>query len=904
MISNNKSSVLQKPFFSIIVAAYNVEKYIGDTIDSILGQTLDKKMTQLIIVDDGSKDDTAQICKTYATRYPNIITYIHQKNKGVAAARNTGLKYALGDYVNFLDGDDLLDSDALEKVYNFISSNTKNKNVNIFSIPLEFFGSEHGNHILNEKFHDGNRIVNLEEEPHIIQMSAASAFIKRGAILHLKFDEKLKYAEDAKLIQYIFLNSPYLGLISNTKYKYRKRIDGNSAIQNSYNNKSWYQDCLNNFHLDIIDKAKEKYSYVPKFIQYVLAYDLQWRISQSILPSFLTDAEKNKYRKTVLKIYNFIDDDVIIAQKNMFIEPKFMVLTTKHNSLPSLKHKNGNVFYTYKNLTPFFRLSDTMINIELIDIKDNHIFIEGWFPYSEYMNKTTLDIAIRFNDKVYKPKFIERSVEDFQKSLDIPLYYPRGFRFDIPLPIDSKGTYRISFILTSNKIISEAKNIQFQSNAPLAKDIPGMTFVVDSWRLWLEGNTLILSNRFSFHIRNKIHFIISLIRKHEKRILLYRFFYHLLKLLKRREIWLISDRISKAGDNGEAFFSYLASQKNNIKIYFLLDRTSEDYESIKKIGPVIKIFSVKHKIVSLLADYDISSMMMSEILFPFKNSNHCLRDILSKKKLIFLQHGITKDDISPWMNKYNYNLYGFVTAAHREYQSIIDTNTYYYNKENVWLTGFPRFDVLYDDSNINKIITIMPTWRKWLLEEVDKETGERKLSGDLKTTEYYHFYNGLINNPKLMNAVRKYNYKLWFMPHPNLMPYIDLFDNNFDDCLLFCANDHSYKDIFAKSKMIISDYSSVVFDFAYLRKPVIYTQFDKKQFFSGEHTLKKGYYDYEKDGFGEVEYDLDATVERIIEYIKNDCILKEKYKKRIDTFFAFNDKNNCERVYKKIVKGN
>ena len=81
MISNNKSSVLQKPFFSIIVAAYNVEKYIGDTIDSILGQTLDKKMTQLIIVDDGSKDDTAQICKTYDTRYPNIITYIQQKNK-------------------------------------------------------------------------------------------------------------------------------------------------------------------------------------------------------------------------------------------------------------------------------------------------------------------------------------------------------------------------------------------------------------------------------------------------------------------------------------------------------------------------------------------------------------------------------------------------------------------------------------------------------------------------------------------------------------------------------------------------------------------------------------------------------------------------------------------------------
>ena len=95
-----------------------------------------------------------------------------------------------------------------------------------------------------------------------------------------------------------------------------------------------------------------------------------------------------------------------------------------------------------------------------------------------------------------------------------------------------------------------------------------------------------------------------------------------------------------------------------------------------------------------------------------------------------------------------------------------------------------------------------------------------------------------------------------------------------------------------------------MFDFAYLRKPVIYTQFDQEEFFAGEHVYTKGYFDYERDGFGEVECDLDATVDRIIEYMENGCELKDKYRQRIDNFYAFNDRNNCERVYQKIMELN
>ena len=99
--------------------------------------------------------------------------------------------------------------------------------------------------------------------------------------------------------------------------------------------------------------------------------------------------------------------------------------------------------------------------------------------------------------------------------------------------------------------------------------------------------------------------------------------------------------------------------------------------------------------------------------------------------------------------------------------------------------------------------------------------------------------------------------------------------------------------------MLVTDYSSVAFDFAYLRKPILYTQFDRDEFFSGKH-LRRGYFDYERDGFGEIEYDLDSTVSRIVEYMKNGCALKEKYNERINGFFAYCDTNNSERAFNAI----
>ena len=93
---------------------------------------------------------------------------------------------------------------------------------------------------------------------------------------------------------------------------------------------------------------------------------------------------------------------------------------------------------------------------------------------------------------------------------------------------------------------------------------------------------------------------------------------------------------------------------------------------------------------------------------------------------------------------------------------------------------------------------------------------------------------------------------------------------------------------------MITDFSSVAFDFAYLKKPILYYQY------ANDYHFKESIIDYEKNGFGEVIHDETRLIKIINEYLNNNCIMKEKYKKRVENFYKYKDKNNCKRVYEAV----
>lgn len=109
--------------FSVVIPVYNVEGYLAETLDSVIGQSIGfENNIQIILVNDGSPDDSEKICLEYAKKYPDNILYLKQENKGVSAARNYGMQYVEGKYVNFLDSDDKWTSGSFQAVYDFLKN--------------------------------------------------------------------------------------------------------------------------------------------------------------------------------------------------------------------------------------------------------------------------------------------------------------------------------------------------------------------------------------------------------------------------------------------------------------------------------------------------------------------------------------------------------------------------------------------------------------------------------------------------------------------------------------------------------------------------------------------------------------------------------------------------------------
>lgn len=113
---------METPFFSIIVPIYKTEAFLHQCVDSLIGQTYQN--IEIILVDDGSPDQSAQICDSYSEKYANI-KVIHKQNGGLSDARNTGLVSAIGEFILFVDSDDYLEKNACEIFFDQLRSNSK-----------------------------------------------------------------------------------------------------------------------------------------------------------------------------------------------------------------------------------------------------------------------------------------------------------------------------------------------------------------------------------------------------------------------------------------------------------------------------------------------------------------------------------------------------------------------------------------------------------------------------------------------------------------------------------------------------------------------------------------------------------------------------------------------------------
>lgn len=828
--------------YTVVAAVYGVEKYINDMMSSLLRQTLDfKKHIQVILVDDGSIDGSAEICKEWAAQFPENVIYLRKENGGQATARNYGLSYATGDWVCFIDPDDMVDKDYFLSIEKALEQEEDPEELQCISSNFIVYFEDtlqlRNNHPLNYRYRHGIRKSTFDDNCDDIQLASNHVLFNRNLLIEssVLFENIKPTSEDLHFNARFLLtfDSPQMLFIPDAKYWYRKRADNSSAVDSSWQDPRKYKEQLKLSYLDLFEKAKISKGYIPRWLQRTVLYDIAWNI-RFFLNNHRNEANipiglRAEYLQLLHLILNQVDAEVILKFELAGVhDPHRMAMIALGD--PKFDHVSN-------------------IRVLEYDHKNSSLCVRYYYIGAKPDLKITIgsEEVTLLAEKIREHTFLEQVLVR-EHILWLPWY----------------SSEMMDFYINGERL---ERNISARSKSPTINRLKSK-----------------ISNPNRFPLPVKIYRKLSQSDYYKQRF---------------TDAWLLMDRDTQADDNAEHLYRYIKGKQPHINAWFVLRENSHDWQRLKADGfRLLPFGSLEHKMALLNAQHLISSHADHYVTNYLPHRYY--RDLL-RYKFTFLQHGITQNNISGWLN--SKPIRHFITAAYDEYKSLCQGESgYKFTKREVKLTGFPRHDALLAkgaEASIKKKILIMPTWRSSLAGEALGAGHERKKSTYLKESQFYQTWLALLNNTKLTELAKKHNYQLIFFPHANLQAHLDDFRND-NITVLGHADIDSMQDLFASASMLITDYSSVAFEVAYLQRPILYYQFDKEQVFSGWHTTQKGYFDYEDNGFGPVAIDESSLLDSLEQMLINDCEPTAPYDQRMQDFFAFRDGKCCERVYKLI----
>ena len=872
--------------FSVVMPIYNTINFMREAIDSVINQTIGfEDNIQLILVDDGSSDGSDKVCEEYLAKYPdNVIFHKNEVNSRVSISRNNGIKYIEGEYVAFFDSDDVWPEDAFQKAYDFFKAH--DDEIDVISCRMKFFGYKDGYFEgVDGKFQSGeDRVVDLRKEYTALHHGVSSSFIRASIVKQMQFDSTLTSGDDSKFLNTVILRRLKYGLLASVEYGYRKH-SVLSVVSKRYSTKKYYTEVDRTLQY-FIDLSMEQYGEVVDFIQYLMAYNIGVRLLRKVDMTVINEEELEEYRNKIKYYLSFIRDDIIVQSFTMHRIHKIYALSLKHDDFYERLELNDRCLY-YDGLKVYSLKRKDIVTLNIIEVNDDKIKIYGriCLPVKHDENA----IYFKSNGKIYPIRYDQHSIQT--ESLREHIYSKRGFSVEIPLEKNNKIKPVINVAGTEVTL-----KFKYRTIAPISNELQNGYFY--------ENHYVVSKDKYMIRVEKtedtkkyEKKYCSELKALGEKKILLLRklvrFIRWILKKLDKK-IWLFGDRIYLGDDNAEFLYDYVKKQHNkHILQYYVITKESSDYERIKRNTRAVIYKTWKYELLYLLAD----NFVVSTRRFPYGEYHEYFKDI--KHNSVYIKHGFDGTDVSKFVNKLKVNDRIYLASAKAERDSYFNGN-YGYTDREIKLTGMARDDLLLKlQGKSSKKICIAPTWRMYLALPIDPDTQRRQYDSKFKDSEFYQFYNSLINDERLLKVMREKGYTGVMQPHPNLIEQTKDFVTN-DVFTVQDATNKRFLDRYDGIDLVVTDYSSISFEYALIDKSVIYAQFDKEKFYSSQY--KEGYFSFENDGFGPVCYDLDSTVDAIIEALENDCKVSEKYEKRRQSFFEFFDGKNCERIYNEILK--
>ncbi len=841
-----------RPLFSIIPAVHDVARFLPDFIASIDAQGLPAGTLEVVAVDDGSRDDSLVRLREWAERSAYPVTVLTKPNGGQASARNLGLEHARGQWVTFTDPDDMLDRDYLRTVERYLRAHRQTQMVATNRIFYDDGpGTTRDEHPLREHFARGNHPVDLDRQPEYFHGSAPAAFFRLDLIRQesLRFDERIRpNFEDGHFCSTYLLGAPSraVGFLRDARYLYRKRSDLSSTLNNSLADPRRYTVVPELGYLDALQRGADRFGSAPEWLQNLIIYELSWYFSAEDAASGSQTAAVGRsadaFHRLMPRIVELLDPGTVRA---------FNARKLQQPWRDALLH----VWRPADWVSPSVTAGNVDAEQGLVQVV--HRFV-GAEPEVEYL----IDgVPI---------------VPRHSKARDL-IYFDRTLMRERISWVSSRGALRV-------RINAQPAPIAIEPEVPVALT---RTFTTDPVEAPAGTRELLAK------VRNRL--VREAIQGRGASVL----------AGPGREFdgaWALVDRIHDADDSAEVLFRYLREHRPDINAWFTVERGTADWDRLRRDGfgdRLVAWGSVRGRALLANCSFLISSHADAPIMWP----RGIIGRVNPRWKFVFLQHGIIKDDLSNWLNPKRVSL--FVTSTPAEFASVAGDHTAYtYTTKETRNTGLPRFDQLLEvgaqyPPERRDLVVVAPTWRNWLLPPLTAGSQRRTLPAEFWDTEYAHNWLGLLNSERLAQAVAGHGLQLAFLPHPNLQEVLD--SPRLPKRVLplrFEGND--VRTYFARAAALVTDYSSMAFNAAYIGRPVTYFQFDGDKMFGGGHVGRGGYFKYERDGLGPVASDLEAAVSDLIGVLDHGREPQPEYLKRIERTFPHRDGRCCQRVVAEI----
>lgn len=467
-----------------------------------------------------------------------------------------------------------------------------------------------------------------------------------------------------------------------------------------------------------------------------------------------------------------------------------------------------------------------------------------------------------------------------------------ALHFDIPTDDVPDGSFRLDLVEegASEAVRLEPSTGMLAGSRPTRAGARRVQAFPSAGRpaLWLRVSADTPFARVAWHVRNGLGDLAFVARA--RRFAWVRAARVLTRpLAPPRPVWLVGERPETARDNGRALFAHLRTTRPDASVYYVITEDSPMRDAVEPLGNVVTHSSWQHWLLMLHADvlanaYSIKHMLPAS-WHPGAYMRQCAWRIGAVR--VYLKHGV---HLSPYAVKRANGGYDLIAAVgEQEAEALCATSGY---GDQVAVTGLARYDSLVPPEEPSRTILFMPTWRRYLVPTLFSGSTETKVSYDGST--YQRFMSDFLGSERLARALETHDLRMQVVPHYNLRDLLRTEDVASDRVEVLDAATADIPRLLRTCDLLVTDYSSVQFDVAYVGTPVVYCQFDADEYSDGHSAFS--WFDPERDSFGPVTRDVDSTVAEISRYADGGFVREPEYDAKVGAVFAHRDQANAARL--------